>query len=420
MITNLNLSSNNNNFYYFEKNNKIKKINKSNSKKINSKNILLYTFDIINNLNIYQPKAFSYNFLNPILNPVMFNLENNLFANEQLLNYNNYIIECFNLKNDNSNIPFNKNDNEFFQIFPNTKDYFTQKKKEKVKCIEINNENKELKNKNKSPKMNSDLNKKVNSSFDKLNNLKKNKKLTKNIVQINSIRKCISPNANIKSEKNSQYIVKNKNDNIYQHTQHHSFNNESNNPINNYNINNNKKKDNTHKKSNQNRYHHKNNKRKVIVLTSKIKQYKKIQKEEKKIPSKSPNINLNKINKRKIENPKTIKTNISFTKTTINKRRESPINKINNTKYKIQNLQKEKNIFNKSFDILINNDIFEILSNTQIIDYSCLKDYKIDNKKLKSSNNYIEQDNKFENESIRNTGQLGQEDFIDRFSFKLK
>ena len=219
MITNLNLSSNNNNFYYFEKNNKIKKINKSNSKKINSKNILLYTFDIINNLNIYQPKAFSYNFLNPILNPVMFNLENNLFANEQLLNYNNYIIECFNLKNDNSNIPFNKNDNEFFQIFPNTKDYFTQKKKEKVKCIEINNENKELKNKNKSPKMNSDLNKKVNSSFDKLNNLKKNKKLTKNIVQINSIRKCISPNANIKSEKNSQYIVKNKNDNIYQHTQ---------------------------------------------------------------------------------------------------------------------------------------------------------------------------------------------------------
>ncbi len=387
------------------------KLNKNKSKKLNSNNILLYSFEIINNLNIYEPKDISYNFINPILNPLMFDLKNNLFSNDQLENYNYYISEYYNLKNNNLNISFNKNDNNFFQIFPNIKDYFTQEKNKKVKVIQLNNKQKPIESRNRTPPSNSYIKKKDSSSLNnKQNNLKNGyKKLkTKNTNQIIISRKCKSPNPKLDLNQNPNFCNKNKNDNIYKHTQYNSFTNENN--INN--TNNNVKKNNIHQKLNQNRLQ-KNNKQKVIILNSLIKQYKKNQKNS---PLKSENNNIKKIEHKKYENPKTNKLNLSFTKTTKIKETKSTLNKVNNTKDKIKNSSKEKTKLNKSFDVQNKNDIFETLHNTQIIDCSCLKEYTYNNVKLNPQINFIYEDDKKENE--RNTGYLGQLDFIDRFSFK--
>ena len=388
------------------------KLNKNNSKKLNSNNFLLYIFDIINNLNNYEPKDISYNVLNTILNPLIFDLKNNLFTNEQLVNNNYYISEYYNLKNNNLNISFNKNDNDFFQIFPNIKDYFNQEKKKKVKVIQLNNKQNPIESRNRTPPLNSYIKKKISSSVNnKQNNLKNgNKKLTtKNTNQIIFSRKCKSPNPKLDLNQNPNFCNKNKNDNIVKHTQFNSFTNENN--INN-NTNNNVKKNNVHQKLNQNRLQ-KNNKQKVIILNSLIKQYKKNQKNS---PLKSENNNIKKIEHKKYENPKTNKLNLSFTKTTKIKETKSTLNKVNNIKDKIKNSSKEKTKLNKSFDVQNKNDIFETLHNTQIIDCSCLKENSYNNEKLNPQINFIYEDDKKENE--RNTGYLGQLDFIDRFSFK--
>ena len=408
MITNSMINNSND----FEKHKN--KLNKNKSKKLNSNNILLYSFEIINNLNIYEPKDISYNFINPILNPLMFDLKNNLFSNDQLVNYNYYISEYYNLKNNNLNISLNKKENDFFEMFPNIKDYFNPEKK-KVKLIQINNKKKTLELRNRTPPSNSNIKNKELYSLNQQNHLKNENKIftTKNTHQIISSRKCISPNPTINLKHNPKLNNKNKNDdNIFKYKQHNSFTNDSNNSRNHYNIDNanNNIKKNNHQKLNTNRPQ-KNNK-KIILLNSLIKQYKRIQNNS---PLKSPNINTKKTEHKKLENSITKKENLPFTKEIKNNKTKSILNKRNNTNEKITNYSKEKTKLNKSFDIPKKNDIFETLHNTQIIDSSCLKDYKYDNKFI-TPNTFTYEDEKKENE--RNTGYLGQEDFFDRFSFK--